>query len=127
METDYNILSYNMATALLFILLMIALFFFVLKRLKGGALPMKRYTLMKNLGTLSLGPRKSLALVEIGDQWFVVGVGTENISLISKIDKPSDESQDNMEKIQNGKGFGSFLSKASISLKKTEESSAKDE
>ena len=82
---------------------------------------------MKNLATLSLGPKKSLALIEVCEQWLLVGVGAENISLISKIDKPSDYGQFVNNLPQEENLFESFLSKAGLKHKTLDGSSEKNE
>ena len=127
METDLNMLSLKLAIFLLVIFALMILFFFVLKRVKGGSFAMGKYPLMKNLATLSLGPKRSLALIEICDQWILVGAGSENISLISKVDKPSDFSQLNNSLPQEGNLFESFLSKAGLKHKVHEGSGKKNE
>ena len=101
------------------------MFFFILKRLKGGSLSIGKYPVMKNLATLSLGPKRSLTLIEICDQWLLVGVGAENISLISKIDKPSDDSLFNKNFPKEGNIFESFLSRAGLANKASEGSKKK--
>lgn len=93
------------------------LFFFIMKRVKGGSFVMGKYPLMKNLATLSLGPKKSLALIEVCDQWILVGVGSENISFISNVEKPSDLSQLNSSFPKEVNLFDSFLSKAGLNPK----------
>ena len=67
----------------------------------GGYLFMKRFRLggvaggggppMRILGTLNLAPKRAVALVEIGDHWLVLGVGTENVSLLSKMERPLEQ------------------------------------
>lgn len=126
-NTDYNMLSIKLAIFFLVIFVLMALFFFIIKRVKGGSFSMGKYPVMKNLATLSLGPRKSLALIEICDQWLLVGVGTENISLISKIDKPFDTSQFGDTITHEGNIFASFLSKAGMKHNVPKTSSEKNE
>ena len=62
---------------------------FILKRLKLGALSGNRFPPMRLLGHLSLAPKRGIALVEVCDQWFVIGIGAENVNLISKVDRPA--------------------------------------
>ena len=127
METDFNMLSFKLAISLLAIFALMALFFFIMKRAKGGSFSMGKYPVMKNLATLSLGPKKSLALIEVCDQWLLVGVGTESVSLISKVDKPSDFSQLSNNIPQEGNLFDSFLSKAGLKHNVPDSSSEKNE
>ena len=127
MDTDFNMLSLKLAIFLLVMFALMILFLFFIKRVKNGSFAIGKYPLMKNLATLSLGPKRSLALVEVCDQWLLVGVGTENISLISKIDKPSDYSQLDSSLPQEGNLFDSFLSKAGLKLKTPDSKSGKNE
>ena len=78
---------------------------------------MGKHPVMKNLATLPLGPKRSLALIEICDQWILVGVGTDSISMISKIDKPLDLSQYDKNLPHEGNIFDSFLLKAGLKHK----------
>ncbi len=112
MYTDFNILSFKLAVSLLVVFILMILFFFILRRLKGGSLSISKYPLMKNIATLSLAPKRSIMLVEVCDQWLLVGVGAENISLISKIDKPAEDSVFYKNLNQSGNRFDAFLSKA---------------
>ncbi len=127
MDTDFNMLSLKLAIFLLVMFAMMILFLFIIKRLKGGTFSMGKYPLMKNIATLSLGPKRSLTLVEVCDQWLLVGVGTENISLISRIDKPSEHGQFDSTVTQEGNVFDSFLSKAGLKHKTPDTSSEKNE
>jgi flagellar protein FliO/FliZ len=45
---------------------------------------------------LSLGPRGRLVVVEFDQQWLLLGVSAENISCLSNIDKPTDETSSPM-------------------------------
>ena len=127
MDTDFNMLSFKLAIFLLVMLALMILFIFIIKRLKGGSFAMGKYPVMKNLATLPLGPKRSLSLIEVCDQWILVGVGSENISLISKIDKPSDESQFGKSLPQEGNIFDTFLLKAGLKQKAPDSSSDKNE
>ena len=99
----------------------------MLKRAKGGALSVKKYPLIKSLATLSLAPKRSLALVEVCDQWLLVGVGTENVSLISKFEKPDKDSQFFKEMPMEKNSFDAFLSKTIGTAKKPESKTGKNE
>lgn len=127
METDFNMLSLKLAIFLLVMFALMIVFFFIIKRVKGGSFAMGKYPVMKNIATLSLGPKRSLALIEVCDQWLLVGVGSESISLISQIDKPSDEGQFANNPPQEGNIFDSFLLKAGLKQKAPDGSSKNNE
>ena len=125
MYSDFNILSFKLAISLLVVFALMILFFFILKRLKGGTLSARNFPAMRNIATLSLAPKRSLALVEVCDQWILVGVGVENISLISEINRPAEDSQF-YKNLPGGKNsFAALLSKAGMTGRDSEGSSDK--
>jgi flagellar protein FliO/FliZ len=67
---------------------LIVCLFYLLRRWRLGALGPNNQSAMRLIGTLSLAPRRSLALVEIADQWLVVGVGADQVTLITKLERP---------------------------------------
>ncbi|MFH1490169.1 MAG: flagellar biosynthetic protein FliO [Pseudomonadota bacterium] len=91
MAGDFGAASIKMAGSLIIILGLIIGLFYLLKRFRLNAFSMGKNPLMRHVGTLSLAPKRSLALVEICGQWLVVGVGAENITLISRVDAPSED------------------------------------
>jgi flagellar biosynthetic protein FliO len=85
---DMNIFSLNMITSLIIILGFILLLFFLLKRLRFSPLNNGKIPVMRVVGVLNIAPKRAVALVEIGAQWLIIGVGTENVTLISKLERP---------------------------------------
>ncbi len=69
---------------------LIVCLFYVLRRWRFGALGPNNQATMRLVGTLSLAPRRSLALVEIDDQWLVVGVGADRVTFITKLERPTE-------------------------------------
>ena len=67
---------------------LIVCLFYVFRRWRFGALAANNQAAMRLVGTLSLAPRRSLALVEIDDQWLVVGVGADHVTFIAKLERP---------------------------------------
>jgi len=112
--TDIGITSFELAMSLFIILGLMLFFFFILKRMKTGTI-YNKFPALKNLATLSLAPKRSIALVEVCDQWILVGIGTDNVTLISKVDKPSDYKK---EEPQDENKFNSLLEKASLLFNK---------
>ncbi len=88
MSADFNIISMKMAISLIAILILVISLFFLMKRFRLGPLSNNKMPAMRLLGTLSLAPKRAIALVEVCDQWLVVGIGTENVTLISRLDPP---------------------------------------
>lgn len=125
MNPDINILSYKLGISMLIVFILLILFMLILKRLKGGTLSLRKYPAMKIISTLSLAPKRSLAIVEVRNEWLLLGVGAENISILSKYDKPEETGENTKS---NGEGaFASFLLRAGITGKSPEKSSRKDE
>jgi len=127
LDTDFNMLSIKLAIFLLVMFALMILFVFIMKRIKGGSLSIGKYPIMKDITSLSLGPKKSLALIEVCDQWLLVGVGTENISLVSKIDKPPEYNQIDNNLPREGNIFESFLLKAGLKHNAPDTGSKKNE
>jgi flagellar protein FliO/FliZ len=103
-----GILSIKMLFALMLMLGLIFALVYLLKRLKMGPLSGNRLPSMRMLGHLSLAPRKGIALVEVCDQWLVIGIG-ENVNLISKIDRPPCDAVPNTGNPGGGNVFQSIL------------------
>jgi len=88
--TDFGSASIKMAGSLVFVLALILCIFFLVKRLRLGSLALDNYPEMRLISRLTLAPKRAIALVEICDQWLIVGIGTENVTLISKLDSRPD-------------------------------------
>jgi flagellar protein FliO/FliZ len=127
LNPDINILSFKLGISMLVVFILLILFLFIMKRIRGGNLSFRRYPAMKIISTLSLAPKRSIAIVEVCNEWLLLGIGAENISMLSKYDKPEEtEGALNPQSKSEG-GFASFLLKAGITGKTPEESSIKDE
>ena len=109
MAADFGSLSLKMAGSLLLILGLIISLFYVLKRLRFSSLSLKKYPEMRLLGSLNLAPKRAIALIEVCDQWLIVGIGTENVTLISRFDRPPETSNLDAGTPGNEKSFHSFL------------------
>ncbi len=73
--------------ALLVVLGIIICLFYLIKRFRLGAAG-GRAPDMRLLGTLSLGPKRAVALVEVLDRWLVVGVGADTVTLLTSMERP---------------------------------------
>lgn len=109
MAEDMNIISLNMITSLVIILGCILLLFFFLKRLRYSPLTRGSLPAMRVVGMLNLAPKRALALVEVGDQWLLVGVGTENVSFISRVERPPGEGTSDLGRSSKDGKFHSIL------------------
>lgn len=90
--TKSSIGIFDYIKVLLALGVVIALLIFVLKFINRKNAAYQQNSLMKNLGGISVGPQKSLQLVQIGNRLYIVGVG-ENISLIREIEDPNEMEQ----------------------------------
>jgi flagellar biosynthetic protein FliO len=110
--SDMGSASFKTFGALILILGVILLVFYMLRRLQIGPMSLNRYRQMRLMGTLSLGPKRSVALVEICGQWLVLGVGSETVNLLFRFDEvPEVFSQESVSS-ENGKGFRAILHRA---------------
>ena len=109
MDADFGSLSMKMAGSLLLVLGLIISLFYILRRLRLGSLSLNRYPEMRILGTLNLAPKRAIALVEICDQWLIVGVGTENVTLLSRLDRPPQDNDVDTRPTGNVESFKSLL------------------
>ena len=109
MNAEFGSMSLKMAGSLILILGLIISLFYVLKHLRLGSMSRSRYPEMRILGTMTLAPKRAVALVEICDQWLVVGVGTENVTLLSKLDRPPPTNDADTHSSDNMGSFQSFL------------------
>lgn len=75
--------------ALVFVL---GLLLFVLKFLNKRNLSYQQNSVIRNIGGLSVGPQKSVQLVQISNRIYVLGIG-EDIQLIKEISAPEDVEQ----------------------------------
>jgi len=61
----------------------------LVRRLRPGLIPFSRTLEMRLVGMMKLGTRHTIAVVEIQDQWLIIGISPENISLLHTMKKPS--------------------------------------
>lgn len=78
--------SIKMFGTLLLVVGVIVLVFYIMKRFRLVPFQGGKEARMRLLGTLHLAPKRLVALVEVCGEWLVLGVGTESISLLSKVD-----------------------------------------
>jgi flagellar biosynthetic protein FliO len=80
--------SLKVAGSLMLILGFIAGLSYLLRQIRLRSSSFRQYPEMRLIGTLNLAPKRGLALIEIWDQWLLVGIGTENVNLISRLEPP---------------------------------------
>jgi flagellar biosynthetic protein FliO len=90
LETDLTANALKTVGALLIILGLIICLFYILKRIRFGPASPASLSRMRVLTTLSLAPKRSIAVVELMDELLVVGVGTDSVTLLTRMDRPAD-------------------------------------
>ncbi|XJZ28509.1 flagellar biosynthetic protein FliO [Bacillota bacterium Lsc_1132] len=70
----------------------VALLYFLLKFINKRSKSFKSSQLVENLGGTTLGANRSVQIVKIGSQIFIVGVG-ENVQLLKEIENADERSQ----------------------------------
>ncbi|MCF8061230.1 MAG: flagellar biosynthetic protein FliO [Deltaproteobacteria bacterium] len=90
MEADLAANAVKTAGALILILGVIVCLFYVLKKARFGPASAAGMSRMRILSSLSIAPKRSIALVEIRDEWLVVGVGTDSVTLLTRMNRPEE-------------------------------------
>ena len=88
MGSELGMASLKMIGSLMIVLGLIIGLFYALKRLRFRAFQSGPTRQMRLITTLNLAPKRALALVELNDQWFIIGVGAESVRLITQMDRP---------------------------------------
>ena len=88
MDVNFVDTSLKMVATLTFILIIILFLYIILKRLRLKSLSIKKYPQIRLIGTLYVAPKRSIALIEVCGEWLVVGVGTESVTLLTKLPHP---------------------------------------
>jgi len=101
--------SFKMLGALLLVLGIILGLFYLAKRLRWGGMSLNRYPAMRMIGTLTLAPKRSVAVVEVCGQWLVLGVGSETVNLLCKLEEPPVPESSGAPESGNGGLFQSLL------------------
>ncbi len=77
------------AGSLIFVLAIILLLAWLMKRMKLPALGNQQG--LKIVRQLSIGTKERIVIVQAGEEQFLVGITAQSINLISKLDKPIDD------------------------------------
>jgi flagellar biosynthetic protein FliO len=115
-----GILTIKMFISLIIMLGLIFSLYYFLKRFKLGPLSMGRNPMMRIIGTLNLAPKRGIALIEVCDQWLVIGIGVEDLTLISKVDRPAVNALPDTGAAPGGNAFHSILENIGLSRKSQE-------
>lgn len=109
MTAEFGNALLKMAGSLGLVIGLILLFVYLMKRFRIGPLSLNRSPAFKLLGSLSLAPKRSIALVEIRNQWLILGVGTDRVNLLSRMDRPEEDVLPGSQYGYGQKSFGSLM------------------
>ncbi|MBW1763971.1 MAG: flagellar biosynthetic protein FliO [Deltaproteobacteria bacterium] len=115
---DYSNELINMIGALFIVLALILFLLYLIRHFKLTPFNKSRVPLIRLISTLNLAPKRGIAIVEVCDQWLVIGIGAENVNLISRFDRPSEAEESETESPIFGGRFHSIL--RNISLKQSD-------
>lgn len=90
MTGEFGSSAIKMTGSLILILGLIICLAYWVRRVRTGSFAPGRAPVMKLIGTLHLAPKRAVALIEVCDQWLLVGLGTESVTLISQIEPPAE-------------------------------------
>ncbi len=100
--------SFKMFGSLILVIGIILVIFYGIRRLKLTA-GIQGPARMRVIGTLALAPKRSIALVEVCGELLLLGIGTDNVRLLSKLEKPEDLLSHEQEERGGGAGFLGIL------------------
>lgn len=87
MDPFWNLIK--VGASLLFVLGIMALTAYAAKRFLGSKLGRWRsQPLIQVLATTHLGPKKEIAVIEVGKEYLVVGITPTQISLLTRLEEP---------------------------------------
>lgn len=89
---NVGITIWDIARMIFATLFVAALLYFLLRFINKKTKTFKSTQLVENLGGTTLGANRSVQIVKIGNQLFIVGVG-ENVQLLKEIDNPEERLQ----------------------------------
>ncbi|MBN2061870.1 MAG: flagellar biosynthetic protein FliO [Deltaproteobacteria bacterium] len=109
MPAHFDISSIETALSLAVIICIVIISLFIIRRSPFGPLSGGKTPAMRVLGTLNLAPKRAIALVEICDQWMVIGIGTDTVTLISKLERQEESTMPLMGNQESGGIFQNLL------------------
>ena len=83
---DMTAATFKMLASLALIIGVIIVVFYLLKRLRSFSTVSQGGPSMRIVSSLPIAPKRSVTVVEVGDKWLVLGVGTDNINLLSTME-----------------------------------------
>ena len=103
----------KMLGSLILVIGLIVTLFYLARKVRGRVAGPGRTARMQLIETLTIAPRRWVALVEIRDQWLILGVGSEEVRLLSQLQRPV-ESETMERRPGTHDGFQSILKRRMI-------------
>lgn len=107
-QGNMGMASLKMGAALLLVIGVIFGLYYLSKRIRDSRFSLNKYSTMRVIGSLSLAPKRSIALVEVCGEWLVLGIGMESVTLLRRIEAPPVNDNETMS--TTGGTVGSFQS-----------------
>lgn len=85
MASDMGTAALKTVGSLILIIGLIVCAVYLLKRVRLMPFSHHKNPKLRIIETLNLAPRRSIALVEVCDQWLLLGVGVESVTLLSRL------------------------------------------
>ena len=103
----------KMLGSLVLVIGLIVVLFFLARKVRWRVAGPGRTARMQLVETLAIAPRRWVALVEIRDQWLILGVGQEDVRLLSQLPRPV-EGETMERRPGSHEGFQSILKRNMI-------------
>jgi flagellar protein FliO/FliZ len=100
-----TIATIKMLASLILIIGLILCVFYFLKRFRGIGRMAVSGPRIRLIGSLTLAPKRSVAVVEVEGQWLVLGIGTESITLLSTLNPEKRDVENMAARPQTTSGF----------------------
>ena len=109
--SDMTTATIKMFGSLLLVIGVILCVFYILKRLKLKGIVGSKNNYLQVIASISLAPKRAITLVEVCGEWLVLGVGSENISLLEKVDREVTDAYKKLSDQEDKSSFHSILKK----------------
>lgn len=79
--------------SLIFVIALILFFAWLLKRMRVPGVVGGSGSVMSIVKQLPVGTKERIAVVQVGEEQFLIGITSQNINMLSKLEKPLDVSE----------------------------------
>ena len=111
---DMTAATFKMLASLAFIVGIIIVVFYLLRRLKAFGTGKQLALNMRIVASLPIAPKRSVTVVEVGGKWLILGVGTESINLLSTMEAISESSKEDHRESNTESSFQKILRRKKV-------------